>query len=267
MTSLQKTSLRTTISAFCGLAIAAGLALTPARADEFNKRTILTVSQTVQIGDAVLQPGQYVIKLLDSQTDRQVVQIFNKDQKHIIATVVTVPLERLTPRGHTTFSFYETPVGTARALRSWYYPGDEVGHKFIEPKHHEMLAANTGVVENPLAFNEEAQTQTTTTTASNEPPATAPTTQSSVEEQSADRQVTEPATPAPAAEPAPAQTEVAQTTTAAATTETATTEPAPAAPADQPAELPQTGTSYPEIGLLGAMLLALAGLARVLRRA
>lgn len=256
MTLFQQTTSRAAATAFCALAMAGCLALPSARADESNKRTILTVSQTVQIGNAVLQPGKYVIKLLDSQTQRHVVQIFNSTQTHIIATEVAIPTERLVPRGHTTFAYYETPAGTVRALRTWYYPGDDVGQRFVEPKHHEMLAAGIEVVENPLAFNEEAPAAATTATqAENEPPASAPSTS---DQQSADRQVTE------TAEPAPAPAEVAQNTAPAADDTAAQSSPTPAttAPATQ---LPQTGTSYPAIGLLGAMLLGLAGLSRVWR--
>lgn len=259
MTLLNRSSLRTAVTLFCGAAIAAGLALTPARADEFNKRTNLTVSQTVQIGDTVLQPGRYVIKLLDSQTDRHVVQIFNSNQTHIIATVVAVPIQRVVPRGHTTFTYYETPVGSARALRTWYYPGDEDGQDFVEPKHHVMLAAGTTVVESPLAFNDEKPEQPAPATqAANEPSTSTQTSSDASEQQSADRQATE---------PAPAQSEVAQNTTPA-TDSSSANQAAAQAPAQQtPAQLPQTGTLYPELGLSGALLLGLAGLSRGLRRA
>ena len=257
MTWTKLSPSRAAISMLCGLTVAATIALTAARADESNKRTILTVSQTVQLGDAVLQPGQYVVKLLDSATERHVVQIFNREQTHIIATVVAVPIERVAPRGHTTFTFYETAAGSARALRTWYYPGDSVGQQFVYPKHHEMLAANTTVVENPLSFDQEVPAPSEPVTqASNEQPSTA---QQTPDEPSADRQVTE--------QP-PAQTEVAQDTAPAADNSQTTTEPAAPDAANQPAtQLPQTSTSYPEIGLLGMMLLALAGLARVTRRA
>jgi len=260
MTLLKQTYSRTAIAVMCGLV----LSLTASMADESNKRTILTVSQTVQIGDATLQPGRYVIKLLDSQTERHVVQIFNANQTHIIDTVIAVPIQRVTPRGHTTFTYYETPAGSVQALRTWYYPGDSVGQQFLEPKHHEMLTAGTAVVSQPLAFDEEtAASSATVTQANNEQPASAtPSTdqqsgdQQSTDQQSADRQATE---------PAPARTEVAQNTTPAPTNDTAAQSPAPA---DQPAtQLPQTGSLYPEIGLFGLMLLGLAGLSRVMRRA
>jgi hypothetical protein len=50
------------------------------RADEWNKLTVLTVNQPIQVTDKLLDPGQYVFKLLDSSSDRPIVQIFNADQ-------------------------------------------------------------------------------------------------------------------------------------------------------------------------------------------
>ncbi len=55
-----------------------GVALAPsARADEWNKKTILTVDQPIQVPNQVLPAGTYVIKLLDSPSDRHIVQIYN----------------------------------------------------------------------------------------------------------------------------------------------------------------------------------------------
>ena len=57
----------------------ASLALAPsAMADQWNKKTIITVGEAIQVPGKVLQPGKYVMKLLDSPSSRHVVQIFNE---------------------------------------------------------------------------------------------------------------------------------------------------------------------------------------------
>ena len=57
-----------------------GAALAPtARADQWDKRTILTVNEPIQVPGQVLQPGKYVMKLLDSPSNRHIVQIFNAE--------------------------------------------------------------------------------------------------------------------------------------------------------------------------------------------
>jgi LPXTG-motif cell wall-anchored protein len=229
------------LTVLCGLGLVASLATSPARADEWNKKTILTVNDTIQVTDTVLQPGQYVLKLLDSPSERHVVQIFNSDQTHIINTVIAINTERMQPTSHSAFTFWETPPGNVRALRTWYYPGDNYGQMFLYPKHLQQVAMlMTPAVPVPAA---EA-------VANPEPTPVEPT----------------PAEPAPAAEPAaeaPAQpapeeqpAEVAQNTAPAET-------PAPSTPA----QLPKTGSLYPMIGICGALMLGFAGLLRLKRHA
>jgi LPXTG-motif cell wall-anchored protein len=220
-----------------GLTLAMGAVTNPARADQWDKKTILTVNDTVQVTDTVLEPGQYVLKLLDSQSERHVVQIFNSDQSHIIDTIIAIPTERLQPTGHTAFSFWETPPGNVRALRTWYYPGDSFGQEFPYPKHLQQvamllpLALAPPVDEAPVTINPE--------------PAPAP---------------AEPPAESEAQQPAPEQpAEVAQNTAPAETAAESTPE--------QPTELPKTGSPYPAIGITGALLLGLAGLLRLKRPA
>ena len=203
------------------------------------EQEVLTVSDTVQVTDTVLPPGQYVLKLLDSQSDRHVVQIFNGDETHIIDTVLAVPAQRLQPTGNSEFTFWETPPGSARALRRWYYPGDNFGQEFPYPKHLQQVAML--IIPAPVAAPAPAAVEPTPEPAPAAEPATQP--------QAAQ-------TPEPAPEQQPV--EVAQNTAPAETA-------APPAP-EQPAELPKTGSPYPAFGIGGALLLGLAGVLR-LRRA
>jgi len=71
-----------------GLALMiAGSSLVPvAKADEWNKETIVTFSEPVQVPGKVLQAGTYVFKLADSDSDRDIVQVFTKDQKQLLTT-------------------------------------------------------------------------------------------------------------------------------------------------------------------------------------
>ena len=75
-------------SAACGIALSAGVLSICARADQWDKKTVLTVNQPIQVEETLLQPGKYVLKLIDSSSDRHIVQIFNGDQ-----TVTAVEME------------------------------------------------------------------------------------------------------------------------------------------------------------------------------
>jgi hypothetical protein len=112
-----------------------GLAIVPnSRADVWNKKTILTVNEAIQVPGQVLQPGKYVMRLMDSPSNRHIVQVFNEDETQLLTTVLALPNYRLQPTGDTTFTFWETVAGEPKPLRSWFYPGDNFGQEFAYPK-------------------------------------------------------------------------------------------------------------------------------------
>jgi len=235
-------------SVSCAALIVAGLA-PEARADAWNKKTIITINEPIQVPKKVLEPGKYVFKLADSQSDRHIVQIFSEDEKQVIATILAIPNYRLKVRGKSEFGFWETPAGQPRALRAWFYPGDNFGHEFAYPpsmsteittyskqtppttySNTDEDLATAKVEPNKLETDTYAVTENTKTTESTEvaqvrPPEPAP-------------------APAPVAEapaPQPAVREQADRP-----------EPAQAQPSTS---LPQTASNYPLIALIGFLSL------------
>jgi hypothetical protein len=110
-----------------------GLLAPQVRGDEFDKKTIVTFSAPVEIPGRVLPAGTYVFKLMDSPSDRHIVQIYNKEGNKLIGNVLAVPDERLEARGKTVISFEERPGASPEALRAWFYPGNTVGQEFVYP--------------------------------------------------------------------------------------------------------------------------------------
>jgi hypothetical protein len=119
-----------------GLGIVAGAALMAARvnADEWNEKTIFTFSGPVEIPGQVLDAGTYVFKLADSESDRNIVQVFNEDESHLYGTFLTVPDYHLQRSGKTIINFEERAAGDPEAVRSWFYPSDNYGHDFVYPR-------------------------------------------------------------------------------------------------------------------------------------
>ena len=118
-----------------------GLIAAPAaRADEWNKKTIINFSQPVDVAGHVLPAGTYTFQLADSASDRHVVQIFGTDGR-IIATVLTIPDYRLTVTDETVIKFREVPAGSPQAIRAWFYPGNTVGQEFVYPKARALQLA------------------------------------------------------------------------------------------------------------------------------
>src|SRR5258708_29818180 len=96
-----------------------------ATADEWDQKTIVTFSGRVEIRGQVLSGGTYVFKLADSSSDRDIVQVFSKDEKHLYGTFLTIPDQRLRPAGKTIITFDERPADSPEAVRAWFYPGED----------------------------------------------------------------------------------------------------------------------------------------------
>ena len=127
-----------------------GAVLTPnAMADDWNNKTVITFSGPVEIpgvhltGFGTLPAGTYVFKLLDSQSDRHIVQIFSEDMKTVYATILAIPNYRLHATDKTVITFSERPAGEPEALRAWFYPGKNWGDEFVYPKARAMEIAKT----------------------------------------------------------------------------------------------------------------------------
>jgi hypothetical protein len=102
------------------------------RADEADKKTIVTVNEPIQVPGKVLPAGTYVFKLLDSN-DRTLVAIYNADEMHLITTVQGVPGVRTETPDKTILQLEERPSGQPEALKAWFYPGDNTGVEFVYP--------------------------------------------------------------------------------------------------------------------------------------
>jgi hypothetical protein len=126
-------------------AFAAVIAAPNANAQPFDKKTVIDVNQPFQIPGVTLPAGTYVMKLVDVAGSRTVVRFLNSEENKVYATILGIPDYRLEPTDKSAFSFYEAKPDTARALRSWFYPGATWGVEFVYPKAKaEEIAAVSG---------------------------------------------------------------------------------------------------------------------------
>jgi len=223
------------------VALLGTMALPSARADTWNKKTVVTFSQAVEVPGKILPAGTYTFQLLDSPSDRHIVQIFNADGSQIITTILAINNYRLEPKGETVMKFGERPGDEPDALRAWFYPGDNFGQEFVYPKARAIQLAQTTKVAVPavavdlsdenaiktapiVAVTPEQQEVEVTTVIQTTPP---------VEAAAAPTPVVAVATPAPVATPEPVAVKETE-------------------------ELPQTGSSMPLIALLGGLSIGMA---------
>ena len=104
---------------FC-LALLFAVAMPSAMADEWDKATKLTFNEPVEVPGLVLTAGTYWFTLADSDSDRNIVQIWDADRMHLITTILAIPDYRLQPTGKTIVHFEERPSDSPEAIHSWY---------------------------------------------------------------------------------------------------------------------------------------------------
>ena len=245
-----------------GIVLALGMflgAFVPfSRADEWDKTTKVKFSEPVQVPGTVLPAGTYVFRLLDSSSNRHIVQIYNEDHTKLITTVLAIPNERLQPSGKTVLTYDERPADQPVALAAWFYPGDNFGQEFAYPKSEAEQLSRLNKKEVPSLDSDEGSptlqarsNQSASQTATQTPPTQTPQTQP------------------PATTPTPAPS---NPPSAAVNSAPPAPEPNPPAPSTEVArqqkpELPHTASFLPLVGLMGFVFMGFAMMLRAMLRA
>lgn len=115
---------------FCCL-LAGAVCLPAAKANTWDQMTKITFAEPVEIPGYVLPAGSYWFVLQNSDSDRDIVQIFSEDWSHLYATLLTNPTERQQATDRTEIELAERPYNNPEAILKWYYPGLRTGHEFV----------------------------------------------------------------------------------------------------------------------------------------
>jgi hypothetical protein len=129
-----------------------------AKADAWDRKTIVTFSGPVEVpgvGAQILPAGTYIFKVVDSTSNRHIVQIFNQDETHVYTTILAIPNFRLKATDKTVITFRERPAGEPEALKAWFYPGRQYGEHFVYERSRAIELAketNEPVLSTPVAL-------------------------------------------------------------------------------------------------------------------
>jgi len=148
-----------------------GSMIAPAIADEWNKETKIEFSAPVQVPGKLLEAGKYVFKLADSESDRNIVEIFSEDAngaQKLVTTVLAIPAYRTATPDAPIVQFEERPSGGPEVVHSWFYPGDNAGWAFVYPKEQSPEASASVT---PAAATVAAPASAATAAAPSLPPA------------------------------------------------------------------------------------------------
>jgi hypothetical protein len=250
-------------------------AATPASAQDsnINQRTYLTFSGPVQMPGITLPAGKYVFRLADTAL-RNVMQVYDADEMHILGQWFFVPANRTTEQqsdanGKPVVMFREMPEGMTPAIHYFFYPTDLTGKEFIYPKdqavkiaaatHENVLATDTEVGKGGDAHvfrvepNGTESQYDTKATAQNAAPAAPSTASVNSQADVNNSPASGPPASTPARQSASASQSSAQPVGTAGRAQQAT------APRQQAAaELPKTASPLPLVGLFGLLAIAAA---------
>jgi len=281
------------------LAITAGVAT--AQATLADRTTFVTFSGPVSLPGITLPAGTYTFKLADSQTDRHIVQVFDKEQMKLFTTLLAVPAQRPQAEGDPVITFKETPSDRPPAVHYWYYAGEKEGNELVYPKAQAMQIARasgegvmavdstgtsiddykSGSMSRVTATDTQAQSTTSSATTATTTSSTtsSTTTAQPPTEPKPTTTAPEPTTTAPQPTPAPMTATQPPTTTQPTTapeqpapTTAAPTVPPPSAsdterPVGTSGSLPKTASNMPLVGLIGLLSLGAALAVRFVRTA
>jgi hypothetical protein len=95
-------------------------------------KTRITVNVPWQVPGTTLAAGTYVIRLVETNgSPRTVVQIFNKDETRLLATVIAAPAYRPDRTVEPVFRFSEAEPGSPEPLHTWFYRQSRQGIEFL----------------------------------------------------------------------------------------------------------------------------------------
>jgi hypothetical protein len=134
------------------------LAAPKAKADDFDRKSVVTFSAPVEVGGSgaqILPAGTYVFKVINSGVNNHVVQISNQDETHVFTLIMAMPNYRLKSTSKSVITFSERPAGEPEALKAWFYPGREWGEQFVYERSKAIQLAtetNEAVLSTPAVI-------------------------------------------------------------------------------------------------------------------
>jgi hypothetical protein len=108
--------------------------LPQSQASTVVEKSLITFSRPVQVPGRVLPPGTYLFKLDVNAGDLNVVEIKNRQENKVYGVFLVAPDYRTTAPSQAVVTFEERAPGSPEAIRTWFYPGDKYGSRFLYRK-------------------------------------------------------------------------------------------------------------------------------------
>lgn len=130
-----------------------GLALATTANAQTVEQALFNLTEPLDVGGTILQPGDYQIKVVPLQGNRNLLQVTSPDQSKLFATLLSIPHAE-GPGGvqipASRYTYYPATAGRTKALRTWFAastPGLG-GHDIVYHKQRAMEFA--AIVKEPV---------------------------------------------------------------------------------------------------------------------
>jgi hypothetical protein len=105
------------------------------RAGDYDRLTYFTFSAPVRIPGVILPAGTYAFELVNPGTSRSVLHVTSRNgRKNYGQFFFLRDFYRNDATSTPALVFLETPVGTAPAVRGWFFPTERHGYEFVYSK-------------------------------------------------------------------------------------------------------------------------------------
>lgn len=131
--------------AVLGTLLAFGLG---ANAQGPQTKSTLTVTDPVEVPGAILQPGTYVVKVVENMNNRNMVQFTDVAESKVFAAALCTPHVGAAPEPNTMYVYFPNRENGGKALRTWFAPNDRFGQDFVYPRERAVELAR--VINEPV---------------------------------------------------------------------------------------------------------------------
>ena len=128
------------------IAILAGVVAVTANAQSTNESAFFTVTEQLDVGGTILEPGTYEISVVPGRLNRNMLRVWNADRSELFATVLSVPHpegpdDEMVPENR--YVYYPASADHVMALRTWFAPNTPAsgGHDIVYPKSRALELA------------------------------------------------------------------------------------------------------------------------------
>lgn len=92
------------------------------------------MKEPVAIPGHVLQPGDYVFRLMESDQYPHIVQVMSADGSTVFGLFQVEPAQRQDYGDHSAVTLTEPDAAGVQSISQWYFPGSRDGYQFIYSK-------------------------------------------------------------------------------------------------------------------------------------